>query len=168
MLWTKKVFISESDQNHDTKKEQALSITFSQCDWFISQNERSWLAITLRDKLTRAWREQRCLDSHQQQIIQSECEITSNCRKNPNYWNKAMPCLHSTCICTCKSQVTWDTGKHKGLQYIYFWSGKQGSLSKFSLVISTASLNGGWVAGIYHGLPLEGSQPASQPLDRVL
>ena len=37
----KKVFISERDQNHDTKKEQALSITFSQCDWFISQNKRS-------------------------------------------------------------------------------------------------------------------------------
>ena len=41
------------DQNHDKKKEQALSITFSQYDWFISQYERSWLAITLRDKLTR-------------------------------------------------------------------------------------------------------------------
>ena len=26
------VFISERDQNHDTKKEQALSITFSQYD----------------------------------------------------------------------------------------------------------------------------------------
>ena len=37
----KKVFISERDQNHNSKKEQALSITFSQCDWFISQNERS-------------------------------------------------------------------------------------------------------------------------------
>ena len=36
----KKVFISQRDQNHDTKKEQA-SITFSQCDWFISQNGRS-------------------------------------------------------------------------------------------------------------------------------
>ena len=34
----KKVFISEHDQNHDTKKEQVLSITFSQYDWFISQN----------------------------------------------------------------------------------------------------------------------------------
>ena len=38
---TKKVFISERDQNHDTKKEQALYITFSQYDWFISQNGRS-------------------------------------------------------------------------------------------------------------------------------
>ena len=37
----KKVFISERDQTHDTKKEQALSITFSQYDWFISQNEGS-------------------------------------------------------------------------------------------------------------------------------
>ena len=37
----KKVFISERDRNHNSKKEQALSITFSQCDWFISQNERS-------------------------------------------------------------------------------------------------------------------------------
>ena len=37
----KKVFISERDQNHDTKKEQALSITFLQYDWFISQNGRS-------------------------------------------------------------------------------------------------------------------------------
>ena len=33
----KKVFISEREQNHDTKKEQALSITFLQYDWFISQ-----------------------------------------------------------------------------------------------------------------------------------
>ena len=32
---TKKIFISsERNQNHDTKKEQALSITFSQYDWF--------------------------------------------------------------------------------------------------------------------------------------
>ena len=37
----KEVFISERDQNHETKKEQALSITFSQYDWFISQNNRS-------------------------------------------------------------------------------------------------------------------------------
>ena len=37
----KKLFISERDQNHNSKKEQALSITFSKCDWFISQNERS-------------------------------------------------------------------------------------------------------------------------------
>ena len=37
----KKVLISEGDQAHDTKKEQALSITFSQYDWFISQNEGS-------------------------------------------------------------------------------------------------------------------------------
>ena len=33
----KKVFISECEQNHDTKKEQALSITFLQYDWFISK-----------------------------------------------------------------------------------------------------------------------------------
>ena len=37
----KKVFISERDQNHDTKKEQPLSITFSRYDWFIPQNGRS-------------------------------------------------------------------------------------------------------------------------------
>ena len=37
----KTVFISQRDQNHDKKKEQALSITFSQYDWFISQNGRS-------------------------------------------------------------------------------------------------------------------------------
>ena len=37
----KKVFISERDRNPDTKKEQALSITFSQYDWFISQSGRS-------------------------------------------------------------------------------------------------------------------------------
>ena len=28
-------------QNPDTKKGQTLSVTFSQYDWFISQNERS-------------------------------------------------------------------------------------------------------------------------------
>ena len=79
----KKVFISERDRNHNSKKEQALSITFSQYDWFISKNERSWLAITLHDKLTQAWREQCCLDSYRQrQISQSDCEITSNCGKN--------------------------------------------------------------------------------------
>ena len=33
----KKVLISQREQNHDTKKEQALSITFLQYDWFISQ-----------------------------------------------------------------------------------------------------------------------------------
>ena len=37
----KKVSISERNQNHDSKKEQALSITFSQYDWCISQNGRS-------------------------------------------------------------------------------------------------------------------------------
>ena len=37
----KKVFISERDQNHNSKKEQALSITSSQYNWFISQNECS-------------------------------------------------------------------------------------------------------------------------------
>ena len=37
----KKDFISERDQNHDTKKEQALSVTFLQYDWFLSQNGRS-------------------------------------------------------------------------------------------------------------------------------
>ena len=36
----KKVSISERDQNHDSKTEQALSITFSQYDWCISQNGR--------------------------------------------------------------------------------------------------------------------------------
>ena len=50
----KKVFTSERDQNHGTKKEQTLSRTFSQYDSFISQNKRSWLTITLRDKLTGA------------------------------------------------------------------------------------------------------------------
>ena len=74
-------FISECDQNHNSKKEQALSITFPQYNWFISQNERSWLAITLCDKLMQAWREQRCLDSYrQQQISHSDCKITSNCK----------------------------------------------------------------------------------------
>ena len=37
----KKVFISKCDQNNDSKKEQALSITFLQYDWFISQNGRA-------------------------------------------------------------------------------------------------------------------------------
>ena len=37
----KKVFISERDQTHDTKKEEELSTTFSQYDWFISQNGHS-------------------------------------------------------------------------------------------------------------------------------
>ena len=36
----RKCFSSERDQDRDTKKEEALSITFSQSDWFISQNER--------------------------------------------------------------------------------------------------------------------------------
>ena len=50
----KKVFISERNQNYNTKKEQTLSITFTQYDCFISQNERSLLAIILREKWTRA------------------------------------------------------------------------------------------------------------------
>ena len=41
----KKVFILECEQNHDTKREQALSITFLQYDWFMFQNGLSWLAI---------------------------------------------------------------------------------------------------------------------------
>ena len=77
-----KCFISERDQNHVTKKEQALSITFLHYDWFIFQNDHSWLAIALYYKLMRAWREQRCLHSYwQRQISQSDCEMTSNCGK---------------------------------------------------------------------------------------
>ena len=34
------MLFSERDQDRDTKKEQALSITFSQSDWFIPKNER--------------------------------------------------------------------------------------------------------------------------------
>ena len=41
----KNVSISERDQNHDTNKERALSITFLQYDWFI---------ITTGDKVTQA------------------------------------------------------------------------------------------------------------------
>ena len=41
-------FFPERYQDRDTKKAQALSITFSQSDWFIAQNERLWLAITTR------------------------------------------------------------------------------------------------------------------------
>ena len=36
----KKMLFPERDQDRDTKKEQALSITFSQSDWFIPKNER--------------------------------------------------------------------------------------------------------------------------------
>ena len=80
----RKCFFLKRDQTHDTKKEQALSITFSQYDWFISQNKRSRLATKLRDILTRAWRVQHCLDSYRQwQNSQSDDEITSNC-KNSN------------------------------------------------------------------------------------
>ena len=51
---SKKFFFSDRDQFRDIKKEQALSITFSQSDWFIPQNERFLLAIASRDTLTRA------------------------------------------------------------------------------------------------------------------
>ena len=37
----KGVIISEFDQTRDTTKEQSLSITFSQYDWFMFQNKRS-------------------------------------------------------------------------------------------------------------------------------
>ena len=43
------VFFWEHDQDRDTKKEQALYITFSQSNWFIAQNECFWLAITTRN-----------------------------------------------------------------------------------------------------------------------
>ena len=63
------------------RKSKRCLITFSQYDWFIFENGRFWLA-TLRDKLMRACRVQRCLDSYRQrQISQSDCEITSNCGK---------------------------------------------------------------------------------------
>jgi hypothetical protein len=52
------------------KKEQALSITFSQSDWFI---------FSLRDMLASA---PFCLESHlPRHINQSDCEITGNCGK---------------------------------------------------------------------------------------
>ena len=37
---SKKMLLLERDQDRDTTKEQALSITVSQSDCFISQNER--------------------------------------------------------------------------------------------------------------------------------
>ena len=46
---SKKMFLSERDQERDTKKGQELYITFSQPDWFSAQNERFWLAITARN-----------------------------------------------------------------------------------------------------------------------
>ena len=51
----KKVFISERDQNHDTKKVQALSITFSQYDWFSKMGVPDWLlhCVTNRAVYTR-------------------------------------------------------------------------------------------------------------------
>ena len=36
----KKMLFSQRDQDRDTKKEQALSTTSSQSDWFIPKNER--------------------------------------------------------------------------------------------------------------------------------
>jgi len=39
----------ERDQDLDTKKEQALFITFSQSDCFIAQNDPLWFAITTRN-----------------------------------------------------------------------------------------------------------------------
>ena len=95
------------DQNHDSKKEQALPITLSQYDWFISQNERSWLAIKLGDKTTRAWRVQRCLDSHRhRQISRSDCEITGNCGKN-----SFLPFLLFVLGCNWSHRQSWTTGR---------------------------------------------------------
>lgn len=45
----KKKSLAESDQDHDTKKEQALYITILQSDWFIAQNEHFRLAIATRN-----------------------------------------------------------------------------------------------------------------------
>ena len=40
----KKMFISERDQDHDTNKEQALPMTFSQYDWlFPKMSVPDWL-----------------------------------------------------------------------------------------------------------------------------
>ena len=48
------IFILGNDQDSDTNKDQALSITFSQSDCFISQNEGFLLAMQLRVTLTQA------------------------------------------------------------------------------------------------------------------
>ena len=52
VLLSKKMFISERDQDRDTKKEQTLSITFSQSDWFIFQMSVSDWLLQLRGTLT--------------------------------------------------------------------------------------------------------------------
>jgi len=44
----RKFFFWEHDQDRDTMKQQALYITFSQYDWFITESEGFWLAITRR------------------------------------------------------------------------------------------------------------------------
>ena len=43
MSTSKKIFFSERDQDRDKKKEQALSIRFSQSDWFTSVSD--WLLL---------------------------------------------------------------------------------------------------------------------------
>ena len=91
-LWThepqqfstsKKMFISERDQNSDKEKEQELSWIFSQYDWFTDFPKWAFLiGYAIAWPVTRAWREQRCQDSYRQrQISQSDCYITSNCGK---------------------------------------------------------------------------------------
>ena len=60
----KKIFILAHDRDSGTKKQQALSITLSQSDWFISQNER--------------FNTSSIYSSRQRQISQSNCEIISN------------------------------------------------------------------------------------------
>ena len=51
VLLSKKMFISERDQDRDTKKEQTLSITFSQSDWFLFQMSVSDWLLQLRGTL---------------------------------------------------------------------------------------------------------------------
>ena len=80
------------------------SVTIS--DWFISRNERFWLAFTTRE----SWGKQRCRDYYRQRkISQSDCEITSNCGENRPYsrWPPCWICyFHANYYTFLRGQTT--------------------------------------------------------------
>ena len=99
----RKCSFSERDPDRDTKKEQALYITFSPSDWFIPQIERFWLAITTRN-------------SHRKNSESSEATVKLNVysRKYINFNWSVTANIHAELQSFCGKTYTLEEAFWKG------------------------------------------------------
>ena len=101
----------ERDQDLDTKKEQALFITFSQSDCFIAQNDPLWFAITTRNSSHKN-SESREGDRKVERLFANIIIICSNCSVIANIQAKLLS-FCGICNDTAIEETIWK-GKGTG------------------------------------------------------